>query len=175
MVESILKEELLMRALCVSEKFVPHVLTGDQMKIGMWLLMNCVNNHCKKQTKYQFSIYDTNTSPWKKMLHVTKSQNFMLIISFVWHPDWLGVHSRQKNNSAFYFPYGGPEVLRDAWLLPSCSATVLVKNQILTIPIYHIFQIFLSTSGSLQDATVGWNVITVLSYKKVNRTWEQVS
>jgi hypothetical protein len=33
MVESILKEELLMQSVCVSEKFVPHVLTGDQMKI----------------------------------------------------------------------------------------------------------------------------------------------
>ena len=105
-------------------------------------------------------------------------QNFMLITSFLWHPGWceaLWVHSYWKNNGEFHFSYGSSEVWSDAWLHLSHCAAVLVKNLIPTIPSYHIFQIFLSTSGSLQHATVGWNVITLHSYKKVNRMCQQVS
>jgi hypothetical protein len=130
----------------VSEKFVPRFWQGTKWRSGMWLLLYCVNNQCKKQTKCQFSMCDTGTSPWKKMLQVTKSQqNFMLITSFLWHPGWckaLWVHSYWKNNRKFHFSYGSFEVFSDAWLHPNHSAAVLVKNLIPTIRSYHIFQIF---------------------------------
>jgi hypothetical protein len=171
-------ERRIVDADCVREKFVPHVLTGDLMKIRNVTAAELCEQSVQEAD--QMSVLHV----WHQ--HITLKENvaghkisaeFRAGNFFLWHPGWceaLWVHSYQKNNSEFHFSYGSSEVLSDAWLHPSHCAAILVKNLIPTIPSYHIFQI-ISTSGSLQDATVGWNVITFHSYKKVNRMCQQVS